>query len=146
MNKSAINSLIKTLENNQNFLTFIVSIFIFYINNMENYIYVIYFLIVLIPQIIRNCRIGNKINYKVESLMLITLPKILPLTYLRILGTASLFKFEPHYFFTFVCLSLIIAANLVLFVQKKHGARSILPKFLFPKGFKSKFKFFSIQD
>jgi hypothetical protein len=45
-----------------------------------------------------------------------------------------------------MCILLSLGSGFVLFIQKKHGARSILPKFLIPKGLQAKFKFFAIQD
>jgi hypothetical protein len=45
-----------------------------------------------------------------------------------------------------MCILLSVGSVCVLFIQKKHGARSILPKFLIPKGLQTKFKFFTIQD
>ena len=113
---------------------------------MQNYIYIVFFLIFLLPQITRNCRIANKINYSIENILAFAYPRLIPIIYLRVMGLGSRFIFEPHYLFCLVCLVLAIASSFVLFIQKKHGARSILPKFLIPKGMKTKFKFFAIQD
>lgn len=113
---------------------------------MQNYIYLVFFLILLLPQITRNCRIANKINYEIENILFSAYPRLIPIVYLRVFGLKSRFLFEPHYVFCLACGLFVIGSGFVLYVQKMHGARSILPKFLIPKGMKTKFKFFAIQD
>lgn len=122
------------------------SYFVFYMNNMQNYIYVVFFLIFALPQITRNCRVGNKVNYQVESIIIHAYPRLLPILYLRGLGEFTGLGLEPRYFFCLILILTSMASAALLYVQKKHGARSILPKFLIPKGLKTKFKFFVIQD
>ena len=124
----------------------ICSYLIFYINNMHNYIYIVFFLILLLPQITINCRIANKINYSIENILTFAYPRLIPIVYLRVIGLSSRFMFELHYLFCLSCLLFGIGSSFLLFLHKKHGARSILPKFLIPKGMKAKFKFFAIQD
>lgn len=124
----------------------ICSFFVFYLNNMQNYIYFIYFFIILIPQITRNCRIGNKVNYSFESILAFAYPRLIPILYAKFFGVKSLFILQPCYIFCLVILISALAFSSLLFIQKKYGARSILPKFLIPKGLKTKFKFFMIQD
>jgi len=60
---------------------------------MQIYIYVVYFLILLLPQITRNCRISSKVNYSIESIITHAYPRLLPILYLRVFGLNTLFMF-----------------------------------------------------
>lgn len=98
------------------------------------------------PQIIRNIRLGNKVHYSVESILTYGYPRLIVILYVRFFGKNSVFLLEPKFVFCFCILAFAILASSALLVQKKYGARSILPKFLIPKGLKTKFKFFIIKD
>lgn len=113
---------------------------------MKAYIYYIFFFILLIPQIVRNIRMGSKVNYSLQSILTYSFPRLIPILYLRFFGMNSLFLFETRYLFCLTIIGMSLICSSVLFLQKKYGARSILPKFLLPKGYKTKFKFFIIKD
>lgn len=113
---------------------------------MQNYIYIVFFIIFSLPQITRNCRISSKVNIEFESLITYAYPRLIPIIYARGLGSHDGFYLEPRYTFCLVIIIFSLLSAGVLYIQKKQGARSILPKFLIPKGMKTKFKFFTIQD
>jgi hypothetical protein len=113
---------------------------------MQNYIYFVYFFVLLFPQIVRNCRIGNKVNYSMESVLAFAYPRLIPIFYTRFFGLNSLFIFEPCFIFCLTILIFSFVFSALLFIQTKYGARAILPKFLIPKSLQTKFKFFMIQD
>lgn len=138
--------MVRVIQKNSDYLMFICSFFVFYLNNMQNFIYFAYFFILTLPQITRNCRIGSKVNYSFESVIAFAYPRLIPILYARFFGLNSLFILEPQYLFCFIILKFSFIFAALLFIQKKYGARSILPKFLIPKGLATKFKFFMIQD
>jgi hypothetical protein len=145
LNNPNIKFILSIAQRNRNYLMCGCSFLVFYINNMQNYIYLIYFLVFLFPQIGRNCLSGSTVNYSIESVLMYAYPRLIPILYTRFLGINSLFIFQPCYLFCVVIISCSLGSSALLLIQKKCGARSILPKFLIPKGLK-KFKFFVIQD
>ncbi len=83
----------RLVRKNQLYLLFSSSLLIAYLNNMRNYIYFTYFFILLLPQLTRNCRQGNKINYSFQSVIAYAYPRLLPILYIRFFGLKSLFLF-----------------------------------------------------
>lgn len=124
----------------------ICSYLIFYINNMHNYIYIVFFLILLLPQITRNCRIANKINYSIENILTFAYPRLIPIVYLRVIGLSSRFMFEPHYLFCLACLLFWYWQQLRTFYTEETWSQVDITEIFNPKRNEGKIQIFAIQD
>ena len=116
---------------------------LFYLNNMHFMLFVAFFGLYMFPQIHENFQKGIKITYDLKWMMLFLVPRVLIILPIRIFS--RVFLLENSYSFAIFCLLLVVFQVGLLYLQKDYGSRSILPKFLTPKGF-SEFKFFMNQD
>lgn len=78
-----------------------------------------------------------------QWLSLFLVARVLPIIPNKVFG--GTFHLETSYVSAAICFLLTFIQIGLLYLQKIYGSRSILPKFLTPKGF-SEFKFFMIQD
>ena len=106
---------------------------VFYLNNMHSLLFLAFLGLFMFPQIHDNFRRGIKITYDLKWLVLWLVPRVLVVVPPR--AFSRVFLLEPNLLFVCACFLAVGFQVLLLNLQKTYGSRSILPKFLTPKGF-----------